>query len=137
MPQPVEYLANAPLAPRDVVAILNHTDWAGGRSEEGVAAMLRGGLAHVSAHADGELIGFARASGDGVYRALVDDVVVRTDRRGTGVGHRLVALLLEQLADLEEVVLFCDPDREGFYEAHGFKRHLVTGMQRFTREATA
>lgn len=135
MPPSIEYLANAALAPRDVVGILDHTDWARGRDEDGVAAMLRGGLAHVSAHEAGELIGFARAFGDGVYRALIEDVVVRADRRGTGIGHWLVDLLLDQLADVEEVVLFCDPAREGFYEAHGFKRHLVTGMQRFTRGA--
>ena len=135
MAPPIECRVDAPLAPREVAALLNHTDWAGGRSEDGVAAMLTAGLTHVSAHRDGAVVGFARAFGDGVYRAVIEDVVVRTDQRGAGVGHRLVGLLLERLAGVEELMLFCGPSREGFYAAHGFERHLAVGMRRLHREA--
>lgn len=134
MNQPIEYRVNAALSPQDVIGILKHTDWADGRDPKGIATMLRHGIAHVSAHGGDELIGFARAFGDGVYRAVIEDVVVHADRRGAGVGRRLVSLLLEQIAEVEEVILFCVPAREGFYEAHGFERHGVTGMRRLSRK---
>lgn len=128
----IEYRVNAALAPQDVAALLKHTDWAAERGANGIATMLRGGVVHVSAHKGGEVIGFARAFGDGLYRAVIEDVVVHPTHRGAGVGRSLVALLLEQLADVEEVVLFCVPAREAFYGAHGFERHGVTAMRRRT-----
>ncbi|MEM1387024.1 MAG: GNAT family N-acetyltransferase [Pseudomonadota bacterium] len=134
MSQHIEYRAHAPLNPEDVCALLRHTDWAGGRDLAGVTTMLRGSVGYVYARNDGVLIGFARAFGDGVYRAVIEDVVVHPDYRGAGVGHKLVTLLLQQLEAVEETILFCVPEREGFYRAHGFERHGVSAMSRRGRE---
>jgi predicted GNAT family N-acyltransferase len=76
------------------------------------------------------LVGFARAMSDGVYRALVDDVVVDQDRRGKGVGDELVRRLLDRLAGVEAVFLRCGEDLVPYYARHGFERARNVTMDR-------
>lgn len=72
---------------------------------------------------DGEnLIGFARATGDGIFNATVWDVAVRPDHQGIGVGQLVVHALLEEL-DREKILLItllAEPGQERFYKKFGF-----------------
>jgi predicted GNAT family N-acyltransferase len=77
---------------------------------------------HVGAWRGEELVGYARALTDGVYRALIDDVVVDAPLRGTGVGAALVRHLLERLEAVEEVFLGCSEEVVPFYLGLGFER---------------
>ena len=77
-----------------------------------------------------DLIGFARAVTDGILRAYVEDVVVSSDWRGIGVGHALLAGLMEQLGPVPVVTLFCSPDLVSYYEAGSFRRSRQVVMHR-------
>ena len=76
----------------------------------------------LAAWENGRLIGFVRAITDGLYRALIDDVVVDESQRGNGIGSELMQRLLARLESVEEIFLRCGPNVVPFYERHGFQR---------------
>jgi RimJ/RimL family protein N-acetyltransferase len=73
----------------------------------------------------GRLVGFTRVLTDDVYKALVLDVIVAPDRRGEGLGERLMRRVLDhpRLAGVQDFELYCAPDMEPFYERFGFRRN--------------
>ena len=63
---------------RDLQQLMQeHTFWGKGRSIADLRLMLRGSAAVVSLWQKNELVGFGRASSDGIYRAVLWDVVVK------------------------------------------------------------
>ncbi|MEN9215774.1 MAG: GNAT family N-acetyltransferase [Gloeomargarita sp. HHBFW_bins_162] len=87
---------------------------------------------------DGErLIGFARATSDHVYRAVLWDVVIHPEYRGQGLGRTLVATLLAHpsVQRVERVYLMTS-SQQGFYERLGFTENLTTTMVLFNRQPT-
>ncbi|MEO1631393.1 MAG: GNAT family N-acetyltransferase [Bacteroidota bacterium] len=108
--------------PAEVQALLGQTDWADGRSLDGIERLLAAGP-YVTARAHGQLIGFARALSDGRYRALIEDVIVDAEWRGRGAGEALVHLLLDtHLSNVAQVHLGCEEANVAFYERFGFER---------------
>jgi len=109
-----------------------HTFWAQGRSLQHLRRMLAGSAAVVSLWRGRRLVGFARASSDGVFRAVLWDVVIPEDLQGQGLGRQLVEALLNtpQLQGVERVYLMTT-NSAGFYEQLGFMR--VEGQQLLLR----
>lgn len=68
------------------------------------------------------LIGFARATSDGVYRAAIWDVVIDPDYQGMGLGRKLVETVLShpQVSKVERVYL-TTTHQQSFYERIGFE----------------
>lgn len=128
--QNFEYIINDEVAPDEVRLLLNQTDWAQGRDEASLAKMIEFSLVHVSLRNDNHLVGFARAIGDGVYRALIEDVVVHEAWRKKGAGRGLLDTLLGELAGVEQIQLFCRPELEGFYRQLGFERNETMAIPR-------
>ncbi|MEB3321920.1 MAG: GNAT family N-acetyltransferase [Synechococcaceae cyanobacterium] len=96
--------------------------WARGRSPAGIRRMLRGSDAVVSIWKEGDLVGFGRATSDGIYRAVLWDVVVASAHGGQGLGRRLVETLLATpvVARAERIYLMTTNGR-GFYERLDFR----------------
>ena len=126
----VRYDDGRDVPPDALRRLLDQTDWAGGRPVDGIAASLRGSVAVVGAWHGDVLIGFARAVGDGVYRALVEDVVVDEVWRGRGVGRGLMERLIARLSPVEEVRLATGPETAPFYEGFGFVMDTGAQMRR-------
>ena len=124
----VDYAVNGALDRAALRGLLSQADWARDRALADLDTMLAATPVWVSAHADGRLIGFARALSDGVYRALIEDVVVDATWRSQRIGTRLMRLLIRQLDHVELVQLDCGPEMEGFYGALGFARNTVSRM---------
>jgi predicted GNAT family N-acyltransferase len=72
--------------------------------------------------ASDRLVGFARAITDRSFLAVVLDVIVAPDVRGTGLGARLMDELLArpELADVESIEVVCQPELIAFYRRWGF-----------------
>jgi ribosomal protein S18 acetylase RimI-like enzyme len=100
-----------------------HSFWATGRRPSQLGRMLSGSQVVVSAWQGGILVGFGRATSDGVFRAVLWDVVVAEEQQGRGVGRRIVEALLTspKVASAERVYLMTTKG-EGFYEKLGFSR---------------
>ena len=83
--------------------------------------MLSGSQAVVSLWEKGMLVGFGRASSDGIYRAVLWDVVIDKEHQGQGNGKLLLEALLEHPALLGvERVYLMTTNQAGFYEQLGF-----------------
>ena len=99
-----------------------HSFWAQGRTPAQLRRMLAGSQAVVSAWRGRQLVGFGRATSDGVFRAVLWDVVVAGDEQGQGLGRRLVETLLATpaLQGVERVYLMTT-NSAGFYTQLGFE----------------
>lgn len=81
------------------------------------------------------LIGFARATSDGVYRAGIWDVVIDPDYQGVGLGRKLVQTVLSHpLVSKVERVYLTTTHQQSFYERIGFKQNQSTTMVLFNNQ---
>ena len=105
-----------------------HSFWADDRTPEQLRRMLNGSAAVVSAWDGDHLIGFGRATSDGVFRAVLWDVVVAASHQGQGLGRRIVESLLQQpcIHQAERVYLMTT-NSCGFYTQLGFE--LITSQK--------
>ena len=75
------------------------------------------------------LIGFARATSDGIYRAAIWDVVIDPDYQGRGLGRKLVETVLSHpKVNKVEKVYLTTTHQQSFYERIGFERNNTTTM---------
>jgi ribosomal protein S18 acetylase RimI-like enzyme len=107
-----------------LVALFQSAWWTADRTLEEVERMLRGSDVVVGL-VDGSpdrLVGFARAITDSTFLAVVLDVVVAADLRGSGLGARLMDELLArpELAAVDSIELVCQPELVAFYRRFGF-----------------
>lgn len=90
---------------------------------EGVAAIIRSTYRFVIASKGDEIVGMGRAISDGVSDAYIQDVAVRKDYRGQGIGKEIIRALLKELKSngLQWIGLICEPGYERFYQSLGFE----------------
>lgn len=76
-----------------------------------------------------QLIGCARATSDGIYRAMIWDVVIHPDYQGNGLGRKLVETLLSHphLNRVERIYLMTTY-QQSFYERIGFQENQSTTL---------
>ena len=96
--------------------------WAQGRNPKSLKQMLHSSQAAVSAWKKGKLIGFGRATSDGLFRAVLWDVVVAESHQGQGLGRRMVENLVQTpaLKQVERIYLMTT-NSAGFYGQLGFE----------------
>lgn len=75
---------------------------------------------------NGELVAFARAMTDGVYKAMIFDIIVKETWRNTGLGRLLMDTVMNDpmLARVKHRELYCLEEMLPFYEKWGFTAHL-------------
>lgn len=108
----------------ELVALFQSEWWTAARTRQDVERMLAGSDVVVGLvdSASDRLVGFARAITDRALLAVVLDVIVAPDARGTGLGARLMDELLArpELADVDSIELVCQPELIAFYRRWGF-----------------
>ncbi|MBD2464278.1 GNAT family N-acetyltransferase [Oscillatoria sp. FACHB-1407] len=84
---------------------------------------------------DGDrLIGFARATSDGVFRATIWDVVIHPDYQGAGLGRKMVeTVLMHPHVNRVERVYLMTTNQQKFYERIGFEENQTTTMVLFNQ----
>lgn len=105
--------------------------WTKGRTRNDVEKALTSGgpvFAYIDTRRD-ELVAFARAITDGVYKAMIFDIIVKNEWRNTGLGTVLMDAVLTDpsLIDIKHRELYCLEEMVPFYEKWGFTSAL-TGL---------
>jgi ribosomal protein S18 acetylase RimI-like enzyme len=84
----------------------------------------------VSAWDEEKLVGFARATSDGIYRATIFDVVVDCDYQRLGLGRKLVeTVLAHPVMNRVERTYLTTTHQRSFYERLGFVINDSTTMR--------
>ena len=103
--------------------------WAMDRSAEDLAIAVANSDPVVTAWDHDLMIGFARATSDGVYRATVWDVVIHPNYQGAGLGRKLVETVLShpKMSRVERIYLMTT-HQQSFYQRIGFEPNESTTM---------
>ena len=77
------YIVSATEKPdaNELLHLFEQTSWADQRDEARVGRMLEGLEVFVAVRANGKLVAFGRAVTDGLFRALIDDMIVDQEHR--------------------------------------------------------
>jgi GNAT superfamily N-acetyltransferase len=112
--------------------------WTAGRTIGDVTRMLAASdlVFALNYRPAGRLVGFARVITDGVYLAVVLDVIVAPGSRGSGLGAMLLEAIVghPRLAAVRSVELVCQPNLVPFYRRWGFTEQV--GRSRLMRRTT-
>lgn len=110
--------------------------WAKERKIEDLAIAIANSNPVVTVWDSERLIGFARATSDGIYRAAIWDVVVHPDYQGCGLGRKLVeTILTHPSVNKVERVYLTTTNQQSFYERIGFQTNNTTTMVLYNNEA--
>lgn len=111
--------------------------WAQDRSIEDLSIAIANSEPTISVWDQDRLIGFARATSDGIYRATIWDVVIHPDYRGAGLGLKLVETVLShpRMNRVERVYLMTT-FQQRFYERIGFQSNSSTTMVLYNQPLT-
>jgi len=103
--------------------------WANNRSLEDLSIAIANSNPVIAVWDEQELIGFARATSDGVYRATIWDVVIHPEYQGSGLGSKLVETVLSHpcIHRVERVYLMTTHQQK-FYQRIGFQQNSTTTM---------
>ena len=99
-----------------------NTFWARGRNKEQLYKMLTNSSVIVSLWDHHQLIGFGRATSDLVFRAVLWDIVIASDRQGLGFGKLIIDAILtdKKIKSVEKIYLMTTNCSE-FYKQLGFQ----------------
>lgn len=103
--------------------------WAKDRKIEDLAIAIANSEPVISVWDNEKMIGFARATSDGIYRAAIWDVVIHPDYQGAGLGRKLIHTVLSHpnLSRVERVYL-TTTHQQSFYKRIGFEQNSSTTM---------
>jgi len=103
--------------------------WANHRTVEQLERMVAASNPVLQVWDEDFLVGFSRATSDGVFRAVLWDVIVHPRYQGKGIGRYMVTELFAhpQLKEVEKVYLVTT-HQQGFYERLGFQENPSTTM---------
>ena len=103
--------------------------WASDRRTEDWEIAIRNSKPVVGVWDGDRLIGFARATSDGIYRATLWDVAIHPDYQGAGLGRKLVeTVLMHPHVNRVERVYLTTTHQQSFYERIGFECNSSTTM---------
>ena len=111
-----------------LVELFQQEWWTKGRTKVDTEIALRNGgpiFAFINPDAD-ELVAFARTTTDGVYKAMIFDIIVKKSWRGTGLGALLMETIMsdEVIKAVKHRELYCLEEMGEFYGRWGFTNNL-------------
>lgn len=136
-----EFLPRVP-TPDEHRLLAESVGWHDAFAWEAMPASLAASVAGVVVLYDGQPVGMGRVIGDGAFYFYVQDVVVRPEHQGNGIGTVIVESLIEQVEQVATpksfIGLFAAGGAAALYERHGFAAHPgMTGMFRVVQQPAA
>ena len=95
-----------------------HSFWASNRSYKELRRMLFGSSLVISAWSGKRMVGFGRATSDGIFRAVLWDIVVPRDLQGKGIGKKIVKALMDskKIRQVERVYLMTTHSADFYHQ---------------------
>ncbi len=124
----IEYRIVKSAPPDQILALYHQAGWWSEEftpeSREFIGRIIRHSFCFVIALDNDDIIGMGRIISDGVSDAYIQDVTVRQDYRGKGIGQRIIRTLVNHLkaCGIGWIGLISEPGYERFYENLGFNR---------------
>lgn len=87
--------------------------------------------------ADGPVVGFVNAVGDGVLTAYIPLLEVLPAYQGRGIGQELMRRMLELLREHYMIDLLCDADLQPFYARLGMRPATGMLLRNYDRQSGA
>jgi N-acetylglutamate synthase-like GNAT family acetyltransferase len=115
---------------KELKKLFSQTTWASKRKDQDIRKMIENLNVFVTIRKNSALIGFGRAITDGIYRALIDDIIVDNSYQKRGLGKVIVENLLKQLVGIDEIFLNTKPELEEFYIKFGFAKVRTITMKK-------
>lgn len=123
----IEYSFTRPIPPDELHRLFAQAEWTKTRTTAEIQHLLAHSVC-VGAWRGNELVGFARAVTDDLFRAFIEDVIVDETLRGQGIGLALMRALLGRLAHVQAIALDCANHLAGYYAQLGFVKVGQTCM---------
>lgn len=131
MKNPYYISSENPPKASELLNLFHQTSWAKTRSLNGVKALLDTTQIFVAVRKDDILIGYGRAISDGIYRALIDDIIIDENYREKGLGREIMSILMEKLKHVDEIILTTRAHLEEFYKNLGFQKAKGLTMKKY------
>lgn len=104
-------------------------------SKEELENSLKKSWYFISVYDNTKLIGFGRVISDGIYHALIADMIIHPEYQRKGIGGSLLEKIMDKCKhhNIRDIQLFAAKDKYEFYEKYNFKRRPddAPGMQFF------
>ncbi len=116
-----------------------HAFWTQNRDYKNIRKLLAGSTVSITLWKNAEIIGFGRATSDGIYRAVLWDIIVADKLQRQGLGRKVVEALLAspKIKKVEKVYLMTTNSSE-FYRQLGFENCTKQNLLiRSAQDATA
>lgn len=126
----LEYQTNPSASPESIAALRRSVGW-GGMEAELRNPALRDYLT-IACYDGDELVGFLDVVSNGVTDAYIQDVMVRPDYQGRGIGTELMNRAMERLKNDRIYmisVIYGEESLRSFYERFGFCTMLCGQME--------
>ncbi|SEN81842.1 GNAT family N-acetyltransferase [Lihuaxuella thermophila] len=117
----IEYRESLP-DQKDFIHLYHSAGWTNPLSEEQLYRAISQSWYTLSVYAVEQLVGFGRIISDGIYQALLCDVIVLPGYQNRGIGKNIVQRLLHkcQSNQIVMVLLFSAKGKADFYKKFGF-----------------
>ncbi len=118
----------------DIVNLYTDAGWTHYVSNfEKMKKAFRNSLAIISAWAGDDLVGLIRVVGDGESIIYIQDLLVKSDFKRSGIGSTLVKKILSKYPNVRQKVLITDDNEETnhFYKSVGFKDSKSLNIKAF------
>jgi ribosomal protein S18 acetylase RimI-like enzyme len=135
MTEAIELKVGSEIAEEALLALYNSVNWTVYTNEanrDKLGTAVRNSTYVVSAWKDEELVGLARVLSDDVSIFYLQDILVRPEYQGMGIGRKLLGNCLERFDHVRAKVLMTDNEERQlkFYKSMGFEN--TREITRFT-----
>lgn len=125
------YKYNEPVPPEALADLRESVGW--NRMEREYGSPLMASFFHIAVYDEGQLVGYIDSVSNGVTDAYIQDLMVRPDHQGQGIGtelmRRMIACLKEKHIYLISVVF--EAGLKPFYDRFGFSAMLCGQMETY------
>ena len=118
----INYKENGTYELKQLIELYKNVGWAGYTDKpEKIEKAIKNSLFNIGAFHGHELIGLIRVVGDDASIIYVQDILIKEEYQGTGIGSHLLQSVLEKYQHIRQIVLLTDniEKTKSFYEKNG------------------